>query len=417
MSFYTRAKKISPRWFKRIYRRVRKRVKKFVRKICKFLYVRFYKYVKTDPKMVLMLSFHGRGYSDNPRAIYEYMLKDPRWEGYKFIWAIKKPRKKKLQIPGCTIVEYLGVRYFWYLCRAKFWIFNCKMPVYIRKKEDQVYLQTWHGTPLKRLAHDIDVAEDATFYRSEVTFERMANSYDLDVARYNYMISPNAFCTDVFQSAFRINKERLIETGYPRNDFITNTTPEEVIALKEKYKIPLDKKVLLYAPTWRDNSYDDKGYTFELQADFKKWKSILGDDWVLVFKPHYLIHTKFDTDEELEGFLYKIPASKEINELYVLADAMVTDYSSVFFDYAILKRPIYFYMYDLDEYANDLRGFYLDIHKDLPGKIYMNEEEMLKNIKNGSYDYSKLTEFNKRFNNHEDGHASERVVDILSKDQ
>lgn len=209
MSFYTRAKKISPRWFKRIYRRVRKRVKKFVRKICKFLYVRFYKYVKTDPKMVLMLSFHGRGYSDNPRAIYEYMLKDPRWEGYKFIWAIKKPRKKKLQIPGCTIVEYLGVRYFWYLCRAKFWVFNCKMPVYIRKKEDQVYLQTWHGTPLKRLAHDIDVAEDATFYRSEVTFERMANSYDLDVARYNYMISPNAFCTDVFQSAFRINKERL----------------------------------------------------------------------------------------------------------------------------------------------------------------------------------------------------------------
>ena len=292
---------------------------------------------------------------------------------------------------------------------------NCKLPTYIFKKENQVYLQTWHGTPLKRLAHDIDVSEDTTFYRSGVSYEQMCHSYDVDVARYNYMISPNAFCTKVFQTSFKINRERLIETGYPRNDFISNATKEECNAIKNKYQLPMDKKIVLYAPTWRDNSYVSAGYTFELKANFRKWKEILGEDTIVVFKPHYLIINTFKDDPELDGFLYSIPAQAEINELYVISDVLITDYSSVFFDYAILKRPIYFYMYDLKEYATDLRGFYLDIHKDIPGEIYMDEESMLHDIKNEVYDYSKLNEFNQYFNNHEDGNASKRVVDILYK--
>ena len=244
----------------------------------------------------------------------------------------------------------------------------------------------------------------------------MCNSYDVDVARYNYMISPNAFCTKVFQTSFKINRERLIETGYPRNDLLSDPHKEEIaIELKKKVGIPLDKKVILYAPTWRDNSYVSAGYTFELKANFRKWKEILGEDTIVVFKPHYLIINTFKDDPELDGFLYSIPAQAEINELYVISDILITDYSSVFFDYAILKRPIYFYMYDLKEYATDLRGFYLDIHKDIPGEICMDEETMLMDIKNEVYDYSKLDDFNLYFNNHEDGNASKRVVDILYK--
>ena len=97
-------------------------------------------------------------------------------------------------------------------------------------------------------------------------------------------------------------------------------------------------------------------------------------------------------------------------------DPLLTDYSSVFFDYAILNRPIYFYMYDLEEYAQDLRGFYLDIHKDLPGKIYRNEEDLLVDLKNNVFDYEHLKEFNAYFNNKEDGNASKRVIDILYKE-
>lgn len=390
-------------------------IKKLAGKTIKAIYGLTYKHIKTDDKTVAFISFHGKGYSDNPRAIFEAMKKDPRFKDYRFIWFIKNHRKKNIQIDGAEVKEYFSLPYFYNMAKAKYWIINCKMPGYMHKKDDQLYLQTWHGTPLKRLGHDIHVKEDATFYRSGMSYEQMCQSYDVDVARYNWMISPNKFCTQVFPSAFGVPKDKLIETGYPRNDFLSNFKQEDVDKIKDKYKIPKDKKVILYAPTWRDNSYVTAGYTFKLKADFKKWKEKLGDDYVVVFKPHYLIINEFENDKDLDGFLYSIDAAEEISQLYPISDVLVTDYSSVFFDYAILKRPIYFYMYDLEEYASDLRGFYLDIHKDLPGKIYKQEEDLLDAIKEGNFDIKKLENFNKTFNNKEDGHASQRVLDVLAK--
>ncbi|MBS6797958.1 MAG: CDP-glycerol glycerophosphotransferase family protein [Coprobacillus sp.] len=309
--------------------------------------------------------------------------------------------------------EYFSIPYFFYLARSQYWIANCKLPMYVLKKKNQIYLQTWHGTPLKKLAFDIEVPKGTTFYRSGMNEEMMHETYAQDVKKYNYMISPSAFTTEVFQSAFRINRERLIETGYPRNDFLTNYTEEDVLNIKKKLGIPLDKKVLLYAPTWRDNSYITKGYTFKLEVHFDKWQKILGDEYVIVFKPHYLIVNDFDIDQ-YQGFVYFVEANEDISNLYIIADALVTDYSSVFFDYAILKRPIYFYMYDLIHYRDELRGFYLDIYHDLPGDIIEDENQLLEEIKKG-YDYQRLDKFNQRFNNHEDGKASKRVVDIVFK--
>ena len=393
-----------------------RKVKKYSGKIIRILYKLTYKLVSIDNQLVIFISFHGRGYSDNPRAIYEQMKKDPRFKDYRFIWFIKNHKEKNIQIPGAEIKEYFSFPYFYYLSKAKYWIINCKMPTYICKKPEQVYLQTWHGTPLKRLAHDIIAPEDATFYRSGVSFEKMCHSYDVDVERYNYMISPNKFCTEVFQTSFRIDRERLIETGYPRNDFITNATIKEIEQLKKKFHLPLDKKIVLYAPTWRDNSYVTAGYTFELEANFHKWKEILGDEYVVVFKPHYLIINKYEGDHSLDGFLYSINADSEINELYVLSDILITDYSSVFFDYAVLNRPIYFYMYDLEQYKDELRGFYLDIYTELPGKIYEDESKMLLDIKDHIYDYSFLEKFNERFNSEQTGNCAQKVIDIVFKD-
>lgn len=392
-----------------------RKIKKIAGYIIRITYMLLYKFVKIDDKLVIFISFHGRGYSDNPRAIYEEMKKDKRFKDYRFIWFIKNHKQKNIEIEGAEIKEYFSFSYFYYMSKAKYWIINCKMPTYLRKKKEQVYLQTWHGTPLKRLGHDIIAPKDATFYRSGVSFERMTQSYDIDVERYNYMISPNQFCTEVFQSAFAINRERLIETGYPRNDFITNATHEEIVSLKEKFGLPLDKKIILYAPTWRDNSYVTSGYTFELKADFHRWKEILGDEYVVVFKPHYLIINKYENDHSLDGFLYSMSAESEINELYVVSDVLITDYSSVFFDYAILNRPIYFYMYDLEEYRNELRGFYLDIYTDLPGGIYEIEDKMLYDIAHNQYDYNQLMIFNKRFNHAQTGDCAKKVLDIMFK--
>lgn len=391
-----------------------KLIKKILGKLIRWLYRLVYRFIPCQKNTILFISFHGRGYSDNPMALHQYLTSHQEYSKYRCIYAIKNHKQKNIIIENAKIIEYFSIPYFFYLARSKYWISNCKLPKYVLKKKNQIYLQTWHGTPLKKLAHDIDVPEGTTFYRSEMTVEEMRSTYDNDVSKYNYMISPSSFTTEVFQSAFAINKERLIETGYPRNDILSNFNSNDVETIKEKLGLPNDKKIILYAPTWRDNSYNLKGYTFELKVNFKKWQEVLGDEYVVVFKPHYLIVNNFNLDE-VKDFVYYIDPKEDISSLYLIADALVTDYSSVFFDYAILKRPIYFYMYDLESYRDELRGFYLDIYQDLPGDIIEREDDLLQKIKHNQFDYSRLKAFNNRFNNHEDGNASKRVIDILLK--
>ncbi len=387
-------------------------IKTIIGKTIRFLYHILHRFIPVHSKTILFISFHGKGYSDNPKALYEYMRKQDAYKDYTFVWAIKNKKQKKITIEGAKVIEYFSIPYFYYLSRAKYWFVNCKLPMYIIKKDSQVYLQTWHGTPLKRLAHDIDVAQDTTFYRSKMNAQQMYQTYDEDVKKYNYMISANHFSSEVFQSAFRINKERLIETGYPRNDVLVNTTTQEVVKLKQQLGLPLDKKIILYAPTWRDNSFVSKGYTFHLEVDFAKWKEKLGEEYVVVFKPHYLIINDFDM-AAFKGFVYEMPASLDISELYLVSDILITDYSSVFFDYAILQRPIYFYMFDLESYANELRGFYFDLAKTLPGDIFIKEMDLLDKIVEKRYDYKKLEHFNEQFNAWHDGQCSKKVLDIV----
>ena len=395
---------------------IKKNIKKIIGKIIRRTYKLLYKHIPVDNKTIIFIAYHGRGYLCNPKYLHKYLISDEKYKDYKFIWAVKKV--KSTNITNAKIIRYNGIKYFYYLARSKYWIVNCKLPAHILKKETQVYIQTWHGTPLKRLAHDIEIAKDATFYRSKMSKEEMTNSYDNDVKKYDYLISPNRFATECFKSAFKIDESKIIETGYPRNDYLTNITEEEILEIKKKYNIPENKKVILYAPTWRDNKFISKGYIFELKANFKLWKEKLGDEYVVLFKPHYLIINNY-SDLELEGFLYNISEDEDINELYVMSDILITDYSSVFFDYATLKKPILFYMYDLEEYKYEIRGFYLDINKELPGKIFENENMLLNELKHIE-EYKESTKellesFNKKYNYLQDGFASQKVIDnVLS---
>lgn len=390
------------------------RIKILMGKIIRLVYRLTYRMIPCDKKTILFISFHGRGYSDNPKAIYEYLQTQNK--DFKYVWAIKHYKKKKIEIEGAKVIEYFSIPYFYYLARSKYWVVNCKLPTYVLKKPSQIYLQTWHGTPLKRLAHDIVLDnKDTTFYRSKMSAEEMYETYDVDVAKYNYMISPNPYSTKVFESAFQINRERLIETGYPRNDILVNTTKEQIDHLKTKLGLPKDKKIILYAPTWRDNSYVTQGYTFKLQVDFKKWQEALGDEYVVIFKPHYLIINDFDI-QQFTGFVFEASATSDIADLYLVSDLLITDYSSVFFDYAILNRPMYFYMFDLEQYASELRGFYFDIYETLPGPIVENEEDLLTHLKQQTFDYQKLALFNQQFNQWHDGNCSQKVCDILFKE-
>ena len=387
------------------------RILQFAKRILEALLSVFYYILSVcspvKEKRVLFVAFHGRGVVDSPKALYEYMRDNPEYKEYELIFTLNT------DVPGVRSVKYRSLAFLKAAATSKYWFFNCKMPAFLYKKPNQVYLQTWHGTPLKRLGHDIVVDKEQKISRSGLSQDKRNKAYDDDAKKYDYMISPNAFSTGCFESAFGVPADKLIETGYPRNDFLTNATPAEVVEIKRKYGIEEGKKVIFYAPTFRDNAYNTAGYTFKLAVDFKKWKEMLGDEYVVLFKPHYLIVTDFKEDESTAGFVKFIDANADINELYVIADMLITDYSSVFFDYAILNRPMYFYMYDIDEYEGMLRGFYLDVYRDLPGRIYKDEEQMLKAIKRGEFDTEAMALFRERFTYLEDGKATKRVLDIV----
>lgn len=360
---------------------------------------------KTNSKIVLFTSFNGKSYSDNPRYLFEYMRDSEEFSDYQFIWAFKK----KQAIAGAKTVNFNSLQYYYYLSKAKYWIFNAKMAPYYYKKSDQVYLQTWHGVPLKRLGHDI-IDNASTYYRSKQSYKQMVRSYDKDSRHWDYLIASSPFSARVFETAFAFPQQKMLNVGYPRIDCLTHPDPARVAELKEKYHLPPNKKIILYAPTWRDNSYSNTGYTFELKVDFYKWKRELGEDYVVLFKPHYLICSTYHIPQNLNNFIFFMDTNQDINDAYLVSDALITDYSSVFFDYAQLERPIYFYMYDLALYAEELRGFYLKVPDDLPNDAVKTEEELLKMIKDDCFDYQRLYTFNKKFNPWNDGSVCEKII-------
>src|SRR5699024_6582047 len=152
---------------------------------------------------------------------------------------------------------------------------------------------------------------------------------------------------------------KFIESGYPRNDILyTKNTADDIVAIKQKLGIPTEKKVILYAPTWRDDEFYGKGkYKFTLALDLQKMQARLGDEYIVLLRMHYFIAAQMDVSD-VQGFAYDVSDYQDIGELYLISDMLMTDYSSVFFDYAHLKRPILFYTYDLDKYRRQITTFY-----------------------------------------------------------
>lgn len=385
----------------------------------------FFKYhtlgVKVDDKTIIFGCFNARSYCDSPKAIYKYMLSDDKFKDYNFIWTFKDPDKHQYlnDNPNTTVIKSKGKSYAKAMAKSKYWIFNYKIPDHIFPKKNQIFIQCWHGTPLKRLGCDLQHFDNALN-----TLEGMKKRYKRETKKFSYFLSPSEFATEKFISIWNmkeVGKEKcVIELGYPRNDFLYNYNGEDIKRIKENLGISnIDKKILLYAPTYRDNQHTTGvGYTYKTEVDFDRLQKELGQDYIILFRAHWLVANNFDF-EKYQDFIYNVSDYDDINELYIIADMLITDYSSVFFDYANLKRPILFYMYDLEAYRDDIRGFYLDIN-DLPGPILRTEDELITSVKEISvkdfYD-EKYKKFNQKFNYLDDGKASERVVNKIFKER
>ena len=398
-------------------------IRKFVRKsyilLKKLKYLRYKLFYKMDDKVIFFEAFGGRNYTCSPKAIYEKMLTMKEFKDFKFVWAFVDPSKHDvLNDKRLTIVKTNSKDYYKYLSIAKYWIVNSIIDEGIIKKKNQVYVQCWHGTPLKKLRYDIEV-NGAVLN----TIEEIRKRNDRDARKFDYFISPSKYCTEKFTSAFNLKalgKENIIiEKGYPRNDFLFNKTKKDVDSIKKKLGLPLDKKVIFYLPTFRDNQHTSGvGYTYNLAIDFDSLKKKFSKDYVILFSPHYFIANSIDLSK-YKGFVFNVARYDEINELYLVSDIIMTDYSSVFFDFANLKRPMLFYMYDFDDYQNNLRDFYISLDE-LPGPIAKTQEELennLKNIDSIFVNYKKKYEkFNKKYNYLDDGNASYRVIKNIFKE-
>lgn len=374
----------------------------------KGIYKLFFKVVALLPaskKLIVFESFLGKQYSCNPRAIYEYLKKNhPEYTMY---WSIDPSFSKNFQGKDLNYVNRFSLKWLFIMARARYWVSNSRLPLWIPKPAHTTYLQTWHGTPLKKLASDIEEV-----HMPGTNTESYKNNFYKESRNWDYLISPNHYSTEIFKRAFKFDKN-IIESGYPRNDFLyTNNNPETILSLKKTFSLPTDKKVILYAPTWRDDQFFEKGkYKFDLELDLNRLRKELNGDYIVILRLHYLVAENLDLSD-YKDFAYDFSQYEDIRELYLIADILITDYSSVFFDYANLKRPIIFYVYDIDNYRDKLRGFYFDFEQHAPGPLARTNDEVIQLIKNfdpnNSVDYDA---FYQKFCYLEKGESTKRVVD------
>ena len=375
--------------------------------------------IAVDDETILFQSSVGRNYTGSPRYIYEEMVEKGLDEKYKIAWVFEEDAYKDIELPGNgKKLDKSSLEFLLYSRKCKFWIFDTRQPNYLKKNKDTVFIQTWHGTPLKKLALDMETVDMS----GNTDIEKYRRKFKKNTADWDYLVSQNSYSSEIFRRAFAFNGE-MLEIGYPRNDILfKKNTKEDIEEIKERLNIPKDKKVILYAPTWRDNEFHKNGiYKFATEMDFDAMKEALEDDFVLIVKYHYSVKEDIDWDK-YAPFIIECNETWDIQELYLISDILITDYSSVMFDYAILKRPMLFFTYDLEFYKNKLRDFYFDMVAEVPGPLVETTEDLIGEIKSlDNEEYfekygDKYRKFNEKFNEFDNGTASNEIIKIITGD-
>ena len=352
-------------------------------------------FIPVDEKLVVF-SAHSRKYNDSPRTLYENMIKDPKYKDYRFVWALEDP--DHVQIPGpASKVKSDTLEYFKTTLKAKYWItcVNIERSLHYKKKSCR-YLNTWHGTPYKYIGNDVGNRKDFDF--SSVDFWCYASQYE----------------KEIFMRAFNVREDALIPTGMPRNDDLYNVTNEEIICIKKRMGLPLDKKIILYAPTWRDSTDHGATYAIKPPINTKYWEEQLKDEYIVLFRTHG--YTNKLLGVEFNDVIRDYSAYPSINDLLKVSDILISDYSATMTDYSILERPVLCFAYDYEQYKSE-RGLYIDFDKGMPSGVLKTEDEVLDHIKNLDYEKEcrKTKEMIKDRISYYGGHATEKCLELLFK--
>lgn len=381
------------------------------KKICNKLYNKVFIKLPINKKRVMFESFLGRNVSGNPKYLYEQMIKDGLDNKYDLIWILNNIDEP---INGSgKKVKRKTLKYYYYMATSKYWIFNCRQADEIIKRKENIYLQTWHGTPLKKLAMDMDNVNMA----GQTDINEYKEKFYNNSRRWDYLLIQNDYSREIFKKAFAFNKTIL--NGYPANDILyTENNKESIDKIKDKLNIPKNKKIILYAPTWRDDNFYKKGhYRMNIELDLDRMQKELGNEYIILLRMHYLITNNINI-EKYKGFVYDYSQGYDIQELYLVSDILITDYSSVMFDYSNLNRPIIFFTYDIEQYRDALRGFYFDFEEEAPGPLVVDTEgviECLKSIDDINKQYkNKKEKFYNKFCHIDDGNKAKEILDAIN---
>src|SRR3954470_6322016 len=343
-------------------------------------------------------SFEGR-FSDSPRVLHAALAE--RFPEARHVW-IADPVHAEMFPAGVETVAYHSGEDVAALEAADAVVANTHTDVDWDKPPATVYLQTWHGTPLKRIHWDV-------LWAPEGRLERLQR----DVDRWDVLLSPNAASTPYLRQAFRFDRE-LLETGYPRNDILVSPEAEAVRArVRRDLGIPDGTRAVLYAPPWRDDFvFGDGTGPLQLELDVARTVRELGDDHCLLLRLHYMLTGRLAPIEH--PAVRDVSRHGDISELYLAADVLVTDYSSVMFDFAVTGKPLLFFTYDLAAYRDSLRGSSFDFEPVAPGPLLTTTDEVIGALHEldavrERYE-ARYAAFRERFCHRDDGHATERVI-------
>ncbi|MEV1329784.1 bifunctional glycosyltransferase family 2 protein/CDP-glycerol:glycerophosphate glycerophosphotransferase [Micromonospora costi] len=351
-----------------------------------------------DPTLAVYAAYWYRGYSCNPAAIYEAARRlAPEIRG---VWIVRRDRVDSLP-PGVEYVVAGTPSYYRMLARARWLVNNVNYPDFVRKRPGSVHVQTHHGTPVKVMGLD---QQRYPIGAGRMDFAGLLRRVD----RWDYSITSNGFSTQMWDRAYPAAYTTL-EVGYPRNDRLVTATPEEVRRLRAELGIGLAEQVVLYAPTHREHLP-----TYRPPFDPDRFVEALGPTGRLLMRSHYF----HDRDRRPRPSVDRdrvrdVSAHQRVEDLYLVADVLVTDYSSAMFDYAVLDRPIVIYAPDWEAYRL-ARGVYFDVTAEPPGAVAMTFPDLLDVFSGGGFRSEAATkarqQFRARFCGLDDGHAAERVV-------
>lgn len=341
-------------------------------------------FIRVNMKTILFVSYGGDSFNDSPKTIYDEIIKDPFFKQYRKIWAFNYNQN----IFEGEVVKIDSLKYFILAMKSGIWVTNVNIERGLSfKKKKTFYINTWHGTPIKKIGNAVK------------------NRKDYNFSKVNLVCSDGEFLKKIFIEYFNANEKSVSSFGRPREDYLhENNTKEYISHLKKNFNFDENKKIILYVPTWRNK---------KINIFLDKWHDILGNDYIILVRTHHLDVNNFT--QYINNKIIDVSNYNNINDLYLASDYLISDYSSAFFDFGLLGKPIFCLAPDYDIFL-ERDYLFFDLRSYMPNGVYKDYKDMLSKLKKCNYaeESKKSYIFASQFANRPDN-ATKKCIDEIKK--